>query len=525
MRDAGPGGATTAHADPRLTQELIRILQRLVDPNGPGAVLAVYREGSVVASAASGWASLEHEVPLSVTTPIEIASVSKQVGAATILAMARDGLVDLDDDLRRLVPELRFDGITLRHCLQHTSGLPDYLTVGEILGVPVGAVIGYDAFLADLTRITDLHFPTGTDISYSNTGYVVAAIAAERAAGATFPGLVADRVFEPLGMTSSKVRTHVGEVTPGMAFSYEPHPQHGFARVEMGEDDAGIGARHTIGDGEVLTTISDFAAWHGFLLDGRVLGIDIRDQLLERARLADGQVTGYGMGLGHRRVGGVEAFGHSGSIWGYRAQSLTDPRAGTGVAVFGNRSDLDAGDLAWRALRAATDPVRPSGSWYSPTAVRELVVTARGDGGIDLETDGDTTVLDREQQGTWVSRSEPGGLELDGETLVLTDAMGRRTRYLRVDPGLAAPRPGSVTGSYRVPGRPETYLEIRLGEEGLELVRGSLPPASLEFVTTHEGADVYRVKGAVLTVDHAQETPHITISAGSAVLRGLPRVD
>lgn len=510
-------------ADPRLTEDLAWLLRRRVDPNGPGVVLAVYRKGSPVASAASGLASLEHDAPLSVTTPIEVASVSKQIGAATILTMERDGIVDVDADLRTLVPELRVDGITLRHCLQHTSGLPDYLTVAEILGVPIGAVIGYDAFLADLARITDLHYPTGSEISYSNTGYVVAAIAAERAAGATFPELVGDRVFGPLGMTSSKVRTHVGEVTPGMAFSYEPHPERGYVRVEMGESDAVAGARHTVGDGEVLTTIADFAAWHGFLVDGRVLGADIRDRLLERSTLADGQVTSYGMGLGHSRVGGVEAFGHSGSIWGYRAQSLTDPRSGTGVAVFANRSDLDPGDLAWRALRAAIDPVRISGGWYSPTAVRELAVTIRGDGGVDVEGDGDSALLDRVQPGSWMNGSAPGGMELDGETLLLTDEMGRRTRYVRVNSGVAAPPPDSVTGTYQVAGRPETCLLIRRGVECLELVRGVFPPARLEFVTTHDGADIYRVDGAVLRLDRSRETPCITISAGSAVFRDVPR--
>lgn len=194
MREADTTGSGAGHADSGLAQDLTRILRRKIAPGAPGAVLAVYRDGSPVASTASGLANLEHDVPLTVTTPIEIASVSKQIAAATILTMVRDGLLDVDADLRTLVPELGFDGITLRHCLQHTSGLPDYLTVGEVLGVPIGAVIGYDAFLADLARTTELHYPTGTDISYSNTGYVVAAIAAERAAGATFQELVADQI-------------------------------------------------------------------------------------------------------------------------------------------------------------------------------------------------------------------------------------------------------------------------------------------------------------------------------------------
>ncbi len=515
--------ATSSSHDDRLDEALARILRPYARPDGPGAVLAVFRDGIPLASAASGLASLEHGVALSTTTPIEIASVSKQISATTIIALARDGVVDLDADLRALVPELRFDGITLRHCLQHTSGLPDYLTVGEILGVPIGVIIGYDAFLHDLTATIDLHFPTGTDISYSNTGYVVAAIAAERAAGATFPELVADRVFSPLGMSGSRMRAHFGEVTAGMAFSYEPHPERGFVRVEMGESDAVTGSRHTVGDGEILTTAADFAAWHGFLVDGRVLGADRRDQLVARSRLTDGRETSYGLGLGHTRVGGVDAFGHSGAIWGYRAQSLTDPRTGTGVVVFGNRADLPPGELAWRALRAAIDPVRVDGVWYSDTAVREIEVTVRGDGGVEVSGDDESTGLDRDGSGTWVARSDLGRLELVDDSLVLTDSMGRRVTYVRVAESLPAPSPETVAGTYRPPGRPEAALEIRVGEAGLELVRGTFPPAPMEFLTEHRGVHVYRVEGAVLTVDHSGDQPRITISAGSAVLRDIPR--
>jgi CubicO group peptidase (beta-lactamase class C family) len=516
------GGCDPRHADPDLAADLQRILHRQIDPGGPGAVLGVYRAGELVASGAVGRASLEHDVPLTVTTPIEVASVSKQIGAAAILTMARDGLLDLDADVRAHLPELQFPGITLRHCLQHTSGLPDYLTVGEIIGVPVGRVVGYDAFLAALAQTTELHFATGTDVSYSNTGYVVAAIAAARAGGRPFPELVAERVFRPLGMGSSGVRMYVGQVTAGMAFSYEPHPQRGFLRIEMGEVDPLGDARHTVGDGEVLTTISDFAAWHGFLHDGRVLGADIRDQLVRRGELSDGRQTNYGMGIMHESVGGVEAFGHSGSMWGYRAQSLTDRRSGTGAAVFGNRSDLDPGDLAWRALRVATDPVRVGGTWYSPEAVRGIGVLLRADGGADVDVGGDRLSLTRETPASWVSATGEGRLDLDGDALVFSDRMGQRVRYLRA-PEADTPDPETVTGTYGGTW-PDARFVVRVGSGGLELLRGSFPPAPLHFVTTFGGVDVYRVEGGWLAVERAGvDTPRITISAGSAVLRASRR--
>lgn len=511
--------------DADLSPALERILRRRVGVDGPGAVVGVYRDGALAAGAAVGKACLEHDVPLTTTTPIEIASISKQLGAATILTMVRDGLLDLDADVREHVPEVQVPGITLRHCLLHTSGLPDYLTVGEIVGVPIGGVIRYDAFLADLARTTELQFPTGSDVSYSNTGYVVAAIAAERAGGHRFPELVDDRVFRPLGMRQSRVRTYVGEVTTGMAFSYAPHPQHGFVRVEMGENDLFGDGRHTVGDGEVLTTIADFAAWHGFLLDGRVLGTDIRDEMLRPGELSEGRRTCYGMGLRHESVGGIEAFGHSGSIWGYLGQSLTDPRSGTGVAVFANRCDVDPADLAWRALRTATDVDQVSGSWYSSDAVRSLDTLLRADGGVDLEVDGESMVFGRAAPAAWESATAEGRIELDGEALQRTDEMGRQVRYVRL-PDLPAPPVETVVGTYRGGSRSDACFLIRSGADGLELLRGSFRPLPLRFVSALDGVDVYRVEGGVLAVHRSGDgAPSITISAGSAVLRQIPRID
>src|SRR3546814_15194995 len=64
------------------------------------------------------------------------------------------------------------------------------------------------------------------------------------------------------------------------------------------------------------------------------------------------------LGIRHETVGDPIAFGHSGSMWGFRSYSLTAPASGVGVAVFGNRSDLDPGHLAWRAYHLATGDSR-----------------------------------------------------------------------------------------------------------------------------------------------------------------------
>lgn len=510
--------------DPKmtLTTGLRRILDRTYETPGPGAAIGIYRGGRMIASAVVGHADLEASVPIEPGTRFEIASVSKQIGAAAILTLARDGLVDLDADICTYVSHLQVQGITVRHCLQHTSGLPDYLMLAEIAGVPVGSVLGYDDFLAGVGRITDLDFQPGTSISYSNTGYVLAAIAAERASGQIWSNILDERVFAPLGMTNSLVRTHVGQHTPGTARSYAPSPSDGFLPEEMGEGRPPDGARHTVGDGQVLTSLDDFAAWHGFLLDGRTLGVDIRDQLFDCSVLSDGQATVYGMGIRREAVGGTQAYGHSGSIWGYRAHMLTDPTSGIGVAVFANRSDTDPEDLGWRAFHLAAGRDRVAGSWYSAGALRSADILTKPDGALEFDDGLETLVFEFAGSQTWVGRNTLERIEVDEDALIVTDGMGRRMHYRRAEP-TEEPPAATVTGTFRSEYPPVDFA-IRPGKDTLELARGTRPPLPLRYVTTDAGAHVYGF-GAGLALIETGPPSRLTISTEAAVLKAIPRVE
>ncbi|MBO7942273.1 beta-lactamase family protein, partial [Streptomyces sp. S9] len=97
----------------------------------PGCGMAVFRDGAVAFHKGYGQANLELGVPIGADTVFDIGSTSKQFTAAAVLLLERDGKLSLDDDVRKYVPELPDYGqtITLRHLLQHTSGLRDYLVL------------------------------------------------------------------------------------------------------------------------------------------------------------------------------------------------------------------------------------------------------------------------------------------------------------------------------------------------------------------------------------------------------------
>ena len=120
--------------------ELAGLIAPYVTGGGPGHAVGVYRGGALVAHAAAGCAVIEHDIPIGADTIFDIASASKQFTAACLLLLQRDGMLSLDEDLRRHLPELLLPvPVTLRQCLSHTSGLREYYSLCELAGVPAAS--------------------------------------------------------------------------------------------------------------------------------------------------------------------------------------------------------------------------------------------------------------------------------------------------------------------------------------------------------------------------------------------------
>src|SRR5215207_3764907 len=145
----------------------------------PGCAVGVGVEGMPVVERAYGMADLERDVPNAPDTIFEAGSVAKQFTAAAVLLVARDGKLAIDDPVRKYVPELPDYGVplTVRHLLTHTSGLRDWGEVAGIAGWPRGRRVHTHSHVLDIvSRQKALNFAPGSNWSYSNTGYNLAAI-------------------------------------------------------------------------------------------------------------------------------------------------------------------------------------------------------------------------------------------------------------------------------------------------------------------------------------------------------------
>ena len=296
----------------------------------PGCTVAVSVKGQVVLSKGYGMADLEHGAVMTPDTILEAGSVSKQFTAAAVLLLARDGKLSLDDPARKYVPELPDYGqpLTIRNMLQHTSGLRDWGTMAELNGWPRTSRAYTHAHVLDIvSRQTALNFKPGTDWSYCNTGYNLAAIIVSRVSGEPFAEFTRKRIFEPLGMSRTSWRDDFTRIVHDRAMAYSLRGG-GFSTLMPFEN--------VHGNGGLLTTVGDLLTWNENLDFPKVGDAAFVAEEQRSGRLENGREHGYGLGLFTGTYKGVREVYHSGATAGYRAFLTRFPDQRVSVAALCN---------------------------------------------------------------------------------------------------------------------------------------------------------------------------------------------
>lgn len=310
--------------------------------DSPGCAVGVYRNGAIEYARGYGMANLELGVALSPQSIFDIGSTSKQFTAMSIMLLARDGKLSLDDDIRKYVPELPNYGktITIRHILTHTSGIRDYLTLWGLAGVDDADLTTDDDALALIARQRELNFAPGDQWLYSNSGFFLASVIVKRVSGKTLARFAAERIFAPLGMTHTRFNDDHMAVIPERATGYAPRDSGGWATAMSNFEQTG--------DGAVQTSIEDLQRWDENFYTGAVGGSETLATMQKTAVLNDGKPQTYALGLMVDRYRGLRAVSHGGSWAGYRAELLRFPEQHLSVACLCNLARTNPSLLARR---------------------------------------------------------------------------------------------------------------------------------------------------------------------------------
>ncbi|MDH3223795.1 MAG: beta-lactamase family protein, partial [Gemmatimonadota bacterium] len=316
---------------------LDQLLRPYTGTDRPGVAVGIVRDGALRLTRAYGMANLEHSVPFRPATISNIGSVSKQFTAMALLLLEQDGKLSLDDDVREHLPEVPDlgDPVTLRNLLNHTGG---YREIYNLL--PLTGYRGEDGFdrsraIQVVQRQTERQAPPNTEFNYNNTGYILLSHVVERVSGQSFDAFMDARVFRPLGMSDTRVKMVQGQVIPGSAQGYVPEEGRGYRTARDLAASAGAGG--------IYTTVSDLARWLGNYSEPALAGADGVRQLTTSAVLANGDTTGYGLGLGVSTRRGRRLYAHTGGDVAHRAYLGYYPEFGGGVIIMSNNALFDLG--------------------------------------------------------------------------------------------------------------------------------------------------------------------------------------
>lgn len=370
--------ANTQSGDADLTAKVDKVFTQFDKPNSPGCALAVIKDAQIIYKRGYGMADLDHDVAIKPDTPFHVASVSKQFTAFSILLLAQQGKLSLDDKVQKYITELReFDQpITIRHLLHHTSGLRDQWNLLIMSGTRLGEDVVRDDDILDLvSRMKELNFKPGDQHLYSNTGYTLLAYIVKRVSGQSLREFAEANIFKPLGMTRTVFRDDHAIVVKGQAYAYGPGPNSSFKLSVPNYD--------TVGASSLVTTVEDLAKWDQNFYDKKVGGDWVIEQMQIRGKLNDGEELSYARGVAVGTYKGLKLVEHSGGDAGYRSHLMRFPDQKFSVACLcnygGTNPVLFARQVAdlYLAKDFATPPPKPASAATAAVTLSEQDLNAK----------------------------------------------------------------------------------------------------------------------------------------------------
>jgi len=335
-------------------KEIDELIEAHVRPGGPGAAIAVVRNGDVVHRQGYGLANIEWGMPITPDTVFRLASITKQFTACAIQLLARQGRLRVDDPVTEYlgdVPEA-WRRISIRNLLNHTSGVKNY--PGDRSRMDLSPTETYAP-----VRDMPLDFEPGSRFSYSNTGYFVLGAIIEKLGGLSYGAFVTENIFKPLNMEGSCYLSNEPII---------PKRAAGYREVGTGLRNAPFLSMYLpYAAGALGSTIDDLIRWEDALRKNRILDPSAMAEMLATPQLADGTKSSYGFGWFVAEYLGRPFFGHAGMITGFSSQMIHFDAEALTVIVLANSEQFPSEQVCLHIARLALGMPEPQRREYAIT--------------------------------------------------------------------------------------------------------------------------------------------------------------
>jgi CubicO group peptidase (beta-lactamase class C family) len=335
-----------------MRNEMARIVQPYVDAQMFMGSVLVARNGKIIFSKSYGMADLEWSVPNSPTTRFNIASMTKQFTAASILLLEDRGKLKTDDLVKKYLPDapVSWDKVTIYHLLTHTSGIPD-------------DAAKYEPGTPDKLVFNDkpLDLQPGEKWAYTNLGYIVLGYLVERISGQTYEDFVQENIFKSLGMNDSGMLSFV-TVIPRRASGYWPG-SNGIENADRSFD-----TRIGFSSGSLYSSTEDLLRWEEGLFGGRLLSPASLRKMTTPFK------SDYSCGLHVNRVNGRMVIEHDGDNIGFNSDMAYYPEDRLAVIVLANLNGTVTGELTKALAAVALGEAPPTPSIHTEISLSKEVL-------------------------------------------------------------------------------------------------------------------------------------------------------
>lgn len=328
-----------------LTEAFDKIYSSRYSTDGPGCVVLVARKGEVIYRKAFGMANLELKVQMVPENVFRIASLTKQFTAVAILQLHEKGLLNIEDDIKKYIPDFpSTEKITIANLASHTSGIKN---IYEAI-IPKGTTRKSSTAeeLVGLIKTFPSDFKRGVSYRYSNSGYMLLGYIIEKVSGKSYEQYIIDNIFKPLKMDHAYY-DHLATVVPGRASGYIMST-NGFANADFLDQSFPYAA------GALMMTVDDMYKWNKGLYTYTIINKETQEKAFTPFTLNDGHQSSYSFGWGIAPFMGSPSRQHAGGIEGFSTSMIYLPVEDVFAVGFSNleRTDITSPTLLVAAQAA-----------------------------------------------------------------------------------------------------------------------------------------------------------------------------
>ncbi|MCB0630019.1 MAG: serine hydrolase [Saprospiraceae bacterium] len=343
-----------------VAQQMQVYLQTLEENETFSGSVLVAKGEEIILSKGYGEAVIEYGIPNTPDTRFRIGSITKQFTAMVVLQLMEQGKIDLQGKIVDFLPDypaIQSEKVTIHHLLNHTSGIPSYTGMEEIMKHRGSLEEAPEDFIKHFWD-KELEFEPGSEFRYNNSGYYLLGMIIEKVSGMPYDDYLTENIFEPLGMKNSGFE-HYRSVIPKKAQGYAAMGEYAERAGHIVADIAGAA-------GALYSTTEDLLIWHRALMDKKLISEASYEKMFTP------YLNNYGYGWEIEEHAGTMVYRHSGGIDGFRSMGILLPEKQLSAIVLSNLESTNAGKVAENLLKMELgEEVK------MPTRLKEVSVPAK----------------------------------------------------------------------------------------------------------------------------------------------------